>query len=216
MGIRVILTDDHKMIRDGLHALLEQESDIEIVAEAGDGATAVKLARELKPNVIVMDIAMPELSGVKATAQVLADNPDVKVIALSMHSDRQNVARMLEAGVAGYLLKDCAYEELVAAIREVVEGQTYFSQKIASVVIEDYVKKLPGGESTPSDTLTVREREVLQLIAEGRNTKEIALNLDLSGKTIETHRRKIMEKLNIYSIAELTKYAIRNGFTSLE
>ena len=216
MAIQIVLVDDHKMVRDGLRALLDAESDMEVVAEAGDGAAAIELADEYEPDVIVMDIAMPNINGVKATTEILEEHPDIKVIALSMHSDRQNVARMLEAGASGYLIKDCAFDELVEAIRAVMDDRTYFSQTIAGVVIEDYVQKLPGTDGSAGHTLTSREREVLQLLSEGKNTKEIALDLNLSNKTIETHRRKVMEKLEIYSVAELTKYAIRKGFTSLE
>lgn len=216
MSIKILLADDHKITRQGLRSLLEKESDMEVVAEAEEGRTAVCLVRELSPDVVVMDVSMPDLNGMEATRQIVAELPNVKVIALSMHSDNLFVSEMLKSGASGYLLKDCAFEELARAIHVVVEGKTYLSPAISGVVVDDYLHHLARTESTSSEVLTDREREVLQLIAEGNSTKQIALKLHISVKTVETHRRQIMSKLNIHTIAELTKYAIRQGLTSLE
>jgi len=196
--------------------LLQQNEDMEVVAEAADGRRAVELAHELSPDVIVMDVGMPGLNGIEATRQITQREPDTKVVALSMHSDRRFMGEMLKAGAKGYLLKDGAFEELSGAIRSVVQDKVYLSPKIADVVVDDYVRRQHNPEPSAFAKLTPREREVLQLMAEGRATKEIALDLRVSIKTVETHRRQIMEKLNIYSVAELTKYAIREGLTSLE
>lgn len=216
MTIRVLVADDHKILREGLRSLLESQDDMEVVAEAEDGRTAVGLARELKPDVVVMDVAMPDLNGIEATRQIVADSPNVAVIGLSMHSDRRFVAGMLSAGAYGYLLKDCTFDELVEAIRSVVAGRRYLSPAVTGVVVDDYVRRLTKEESVPCSVLTAREREVLQLLAEGKSTKEMASQLHVSVKTIETHRQKIMEKLGLHSVAELTKYAIREGLVSLE
>jgi DNA-binding NarL/FixJ family response regulator len=216
MSIRIIIADDHEIMREGLRAMIEKQPDMEIVAEAENGRTAVKLAREQKPDVFIMDVSMPDLNGIEATRQIVAEVPKVKVLALSMHSDSQFVSEMLTAGVSGYLLKDCAFEELTRAIYAVYKNQSYLSPSIAHMVIKDYVQQQSTDEASASSILTAKEREVLQLIAEGRTTKQIASSLHVSVKTIETHRKKIMEKLNIHSVAELTKFAIRQGLTSLE
>lgn len=216
MGIRIIMADDHKIMRNGLHSLLEKEMDLEVVAEAASGRETVRLARELKPDVVIMDITMPDLNGIEATRQITGEFPEIKVIALSMHSDRRFVEGMLKAGAAGYLLKDCAFEELVQTVRTVAENRRYLSPKIADMVVEEYLCQLSKAESMNPSVLTSREREVAQLIAEGSSTRQIASRLCVSVKTIETHRRQIMNKLGINSIAELTKYAIREGLTSLE
>jgi DNA-binding NarL/FixJ family response regulator len=216
MGIRIILADDHKIMRDGLRALLEKESGMEVIAEAQNGRKALQLAREASPDVVIMDIGMPDLNGIEATRRIVSDVPGVKVIGLSMHSDRRFVAGMLSAGASGYLLKDCAFEELSFAVRAVVVGQTYLSPRVAGIVVEDYVRSLSKTKGSPSSPLTDREREVLQLLTEGKTTKQIALDLDVSVKTVEVHRGQVMKKLGIGSIAELTKYAIREGLTSLE
>ncbi|MHC4623328.1 MAG: response regulator [Planctomycetota bacterium] len=216
MSIRILLADDHKITRQGLRSLLEKEPDMEVVAEAEEGRAAVRLARELVPRVVIMDVSMPDLNGMEATRQITGEFPDVKVIALSMHSDNLFATEMLRSGASGYLLKDCAFEELARAIRTVVAGKTYLSPTISSVVVDDYLHRLSKADFSASDVLTSREREVLQLLAEGQSTKQIALKLHISAKTVETHRRQIMDKLDIHSVAELTKYAIRKGFTSLE
>jgi len=216
MSTRILLVDDHKITRQGLRSLLENEQDMQVVAEAEEGRTAVRLAREMVPDVVIMDVSMPDLNGMEAARQIVGDCPDTKVIALSMHSDALFVTEMLKSGAAGYLLKDCAFEELARAIRTVAADKTYLSPSISGVVVNDYVHLLSKGESVDAEVLSSREREVLQLLAEGKSTKQIALRLHISAKTVETHRRQIMEKLDIHSVAELTKYAIRKGFTSLE
>lgn len=216
MSTRILLADDHKIIRDGLRALLEKQPDMEVVGEAQDGLTTIKLAKKLLPNIVIMDIGMPDMNGIDATRQIFSETQGIKVIALSMHSDRRFVLQMLKAGASGYLLKDSAFEELASAIKTVMAGQPYLSPKITDVVIKEYIVSLPKNEETVFTKITVREREVLQLITEGKSTKQIAAFLNVSVKTIETHRQQIMEKLDIHSIAELTKYAIREGLTSLE
>jgi DNA-binding NarL/FixJ family response regulator len=215
MSIKIILADDHKIVRDGLRSLLENQQDMEIVAEAEDGRTTVQQAQKFSPDVIIMDISMHDLNGIEATRQIIARSPGVKVLALSMHSDKRFIAGMLSAGASGYLLKESAFSELVNAIRVVVSNQTYLSPRVAGMVTEDYVHHLSATDSSVRSTITAREREVLQLLAEGKSTKQMAVQLHVSVKTIETHRQKIMDKLDIYSVAELTKYAIREGLTSL-
>jgi DNA-binding NarL/FixJ family response regulator len=216
MSIRILLADDHKITREGLRSLISKQSDMEVVAEAKNGRDAVGLAKELRPDVIIMDVSMPGLNGIEATKQILSEDENVKVIALSMHSDNLFVSEMLKSGASGYMLKDCAFEELDRAIREVVRGNTYLSPTISGVVVEDYLRKLNKSDSGESSILSNREREVLQLLAEGQSTKQIGLKLFISAKTVETHRRQIMNKLDMYTVAELTKYAIRKGLTSLD
>ena len=216
MSTRILIADDHKIIRDGLQSLLEKHSGIEVVGEAETGRMAVKLAKDLIPDVVVMDIGMPDLNGIDATRQIVTDHPGVKVIALSMHSDKRFVSGILKAGASGYLLKDCAFEELAQAIKTIVLGRVYLSPAITGVIVDDYVHISVEKEQSHPEKLSTREREVLQLIAEGKSTKEIAFDLSLSVKTIETHRQHIMGKLNLHSIAELTKFAIREGLTFLE
>jgi DNA-binding NarL/FixJ family response regulator len=215
MKIRIVVADDHKIMREGLKALIEKQPDMEVAAEAQDGLTTTKLARKLLPHIIIMDIGMPEMNGIDATREIVAENKDVKIIALSMHSDRRFVLEMLKAGASGYLLKDSAFEELVTAVHTVITGQPYLSPRITDIVVKEYLYNLPRNDSTAFTILTQREREVLQLLAEGKSTKQIASTLNLSVKTVETHRQQIMEKLQIHSVAELTKYAIREGITSL-
>ncbi|MBT4035725.1 MAG: response regulator transcription factor [Candidatus Marinimicrobia bacterium] len=215
MAVNIILADDHTLFREGLLSILNDELGFIVVAQAENGREVVKLARKLSVDVIVMDIAMPELNGIEATRQVLNENPDTKIVALSMHSDRHFVTGMLKAGAKGYLLKDCAGDELIRAIREVLLDRYYISEEISTNVFDDYVVKLVGEEDEGSE-LTSREREVLQLIAEGKSTQEIADTLFISVKTVEAHRVKVKTKLKLNSIPELTKYAIREGLTSLE
>jgi len=215
MAIKIILADDHKITREGLRLLIEKQQDMEVVAEAENGRTAVELANESPADLVIMDVSMPDLNGIQAAKQILSNSPDIKVIALSMHSDALFVTEMLRSGAAGYLIKDCAFEELARAIRSVMRGDTYLSPSISRLVVDDYLHRITR-ESSNADILTNREKEVLQLLAEGKATKQIALKLHVSVKTVETHRRQIMDKLDMHSIAELTKYAIRKGFTSLE
>jgi DNA-binding NarL/FixJ family response regulator len=215
MAIKIILADDHRIIREGLRALLEKEPGVEVLGEAADGRTTVKLCRELVPDVVIMDITMPDLNGIEATHQILSEMPEIKVIALSMHSDKRFVSEMLNAGALAYLLKDAAFEELSDALRAVNSNQLYLSAQLEG--LKDYlgrVRTTQAFDSSPA--LTAREREVLQLLAEGKTTHQIASSLCLSGKTVAAHRAQIMNKLGLTSIAELTKYAIREGLTALE
>ena len=216
MSIRILLADDHKIMREGLRSLIEKNPDMEVVAEAENGRTAVQLVRRLRPDVVIMDVGMPDMNGMEATRRIIDQLPGVKVVALSIHSDKRFVAGMLSAGASGYLLKDCAFEELEHAIRATIGYRIYLSNGIAGIVVEDYVRHLQKADSSAFSVLTVREREVLQLLAEGKTTKQIAFNFNVSVKTIETHRRQIMDKLDVHSIAELTKYAIREGLTNLK
>ena len=218
MAIRVLLADDHRLFRSGLRSLLQQRSDMEVVGEAEDGREAAEMAASLVPDVVIMDITMPGLNGMEATRQIASRHPQVKVIALSVHSDRRFVENMLKAGASGYLLKDSSLEEVVRAIKAVLDNQTYLSPAIAGIVVEDLLRRPPAEEGgRPSlASLSSREREVLQLLAEGLSTKQIAARLFLSSKTVETHRRHIMEKTATGNLAELTKFAIREGITSLD
>lgn len=216
MGIRIILADDHKIVREGIKALIEKKPGFEVIAEADNGRTTIQLTKELSPDAVIMDIAMPDMNGIEATREIIEKVPDVKIIALSMHSDIRFVVEMLKAGASGYLLKDCASEQLVNCIRTVTKNRTYLSPDIADSVIKDYSRLLSKENLSVFSLLTNREREALQLLAEGKTTKEIANRLKISAKTVETYRQNIMNKLDIHSIAELTKYAIREGLTSLE
>ena len=213
--IKVVLTDDHMIIRDGLRALLERQPDMEVVAEADNGRTALKHVKELSPDVVIMDIGMRELNGIDATRQIVKMSPGVKVLALSMYSDKRFVKEMLKAGASGYMLKDSAFTELIDAIRVIVGSKIYISPGVASIVLEDYLEDSTHRESSVRSLLTSREIEVLQLLAEGKSTKQIALSLSLSIKTIESRRARIMQKIGIDNIADLTKYAIREGIVSL-
>jgi len=215
MSVKIILADDHTLFREGLLSILNAELEFNVIAQADNGREVVRLARKQPVDVIIMDIAMPELNGIEATRQVLQENPDIKIVALSMHSDRHFVTGMLKAGAKAYLLKDCAGVELIKAVREVLLDRYYISEDISTSVLNDYVGKLVGEDEEAAE-LSGREREVLQLIAEGKPTQEIANTLFISVKTVEAHRSKIKLKLKINSIPELTKYAIRKGLTSLE
>lgn len=208
-----MLVDDHKIVREGLSALLQKEPDLNVVAEIADGRTAVKMARKLLPNVVIMDIAMPDMNGLEAIRQIVAGASGVKVLALSMYSDRRFVARALNLGAVGYLLKECAFDELIHAIRVAAANQVYLSPRIAALVVQDYVGQLQETDSSVWSVLSARERETLQLIAEGKTTKEIGSILRISAKTVGSHRRRIMVKLKVKSVAGLTKYAIREGLT---
>jgi two-component system, NarL family, response regulator NreC len=216
MSTRVVVADDHGIMREGLCSLIRGLKDMQVVGEAPDGRTAARLARELSPDLMIMDISMPDLNGIDATRQILHANPAIKIIALSMHADKRFIAEMFKAGASGYLLKDAAFEELQRAIETVLAGQTYLCSRIAGVVVKDFTAALPLTKPASAAALTPRERETLQLFAEGNTTKQIAMRLHVSVKTVETHRRNIMQKLHTDSIAELTKYAIREGLTSLE
>jgi DNA-binding NarL/FixJ family response regulator len=216
MPARILLADDQAIIRQGLCSLLEKQPDIEVVGAADDGQKAIELVRELKPDIVIMDISMPNLNGIDATRKITGEPGNVKVIALSVHSSRRFVTEMLKAGASGYVLKECLFDELLDAIRTVRNGGTYLSPRITGVVVDDYVKRLSSEYRPEAPDLSPREREVLQLLAEGRSTKQIALHLHVSSKTVESNRRNIMDKLGIHSVAELTKYAVREGLTPLE
>lgn len=213
MSVRIIIADDHKIMRDGLRNMLDKETGMEVVAEAKNGREALRLAEQLRPDILIMDISMEDLNGIDATRALVAKGLGTKVIALSMHADKRFVASMFEAGAMAYLLKDCSYDELLQAVRQVMAGRTYLCSMISGVVIRDYIQRMRRNETS---VLSPREKEILQLMAEGSTTKRIADQLKVSVKTVETHRQHIMEKLNIFSIAELTKYAIKEGITSLD
>ena len=215
MVIKILIADDHRIIYESLKPLIDKEHDMEIVAVAENGRQAVKLSRELKPDVVIMDISMPDLNGIEATHQIVKQHYGVKVIALSMNADRRYVKGMLQAGASGYLTKSCSFEELTNAIRIVSAGKRYLSPGISGIVIDESLAPHSEITSLAPPTLTVRGHEVLQLLAEGMSVQGIADKLFLSIKTVHTHRTHIMEKLNIHSIAELTKYAIREGFTTV-
>jgi two-component system, NarL family, response regulator NreC len=215
MNVQILIADDHKLMREGLSSLLGQQPDIQVVAQANNGREAIQLTEKYSPDVVVMDVSMPDLNGIDATRQIVSRRPKTKVIALSMHSDRQFVAEMFRAGASGYLLKDSAFEDLASAIRTVAKNQTFIAPRISGFSLDDY-NYTQAGEPLVSPRLTDREREVLQLMAEGKGTKEIAAELGLSAKTVETHRQHLMDKLDIYSVAELTKFAIREGLTTLD
>ena len=211
--VRILIADDHKIIRDGLKTLIDKEVGMKVIAEAENGLETVRLVQKLRPNVVIMDVSMPDMNGVDATRKIMEETPGVRIVGLSMHSDRHYVLGMLEAGASGYLLKDCAFEELTKAIRQIAEGNTYLSPRIAEIVVKGYLDKK---SSALGSALTSRERGVLQLVAEGMSAKEVAVHLNMSVKTVETHRRNMMVKLNMRSIAELTKYAVREGLVSIE
>lgn len=214
MTIKIVLADDHNIIREGLAALLSNHPDMEVMAQANNGRDAVKYALKLKPDVVVMDISMPDLNGIDATRMIKAENPKINVIALSVHTGRRFVTGMIKAGVSGYMLKHCAIEELLEAITLVSNSKSYLSPDIAATVMTDYANSFDAeDEPTP---LSLREREVLQLVAEGMTSEQIAGRLNVTAKTVSAHRQQVMKKLNIGSIAELTKYAIREGIVALE
>jgi len=213
-GTRIVVADDHRLMRQGLRTMLTSQG-FEVVGEAQDGRAAVAMARELAADLVIMDITMPGLNGIDATRQITdSAGNGAKVIALSMHSDRRFIAQALKAGASGYLLKDCAFDELAQAIQAVLAGKVYLSPGVTGAVVDDYLRKVPTADTGRCANLTAREREVLQLLAEGSSTKQIAAALKVSTKTIETYRRRVMDKLNLYTVAELTNYAIREGLTS--
>ncbi|MBV8884557.1 MAG: response regulator transcription factor [Chroococcidiopsidaceae cyanobacterium CP_BM_RX_35] len=208
--IRVLLADNHTLVRAGLRALLQTIEGIQVVAEAGDGREALHLIEVHQPDLVLMDIAMPEMNGLEATARVVKEYPHVRVIILSMHANEEYVLQALRSGAAGYVLKDAGLGELELALRASVQGETYLSPAVSKHVIADYVRRV-GEESNSLDQLTSRQREILQLIVEGRTTKEIADSLYISVKTVETHRMQLMKRLDIHDIAGLVRYAMRAG-----
>jgi len=215
MSIRILLVDDHEVMCEGLEALLKKEPDMEVIGRAADGRSAVRMARELSPDVVIMDIGMPNLNGIDATRQLTSECPNVKVLVLSTHSDGSLIAKALKVGASGYILKDSAFAELTEAINAISKDRPYLCSRAARIVFADYMKMLSNSNWSWSGGLTAREREVLQLVAEGKTTKEVAATLHVSVKTVDSHREHIMDKLNIHNVAGLTKYAIREGLTFL-
>jgi two-component system response regulator NreC len=210
MKIRILVADDHDIVRKGLRFVLERQEDMEIVGEAGDGRQAVQMAEELNPSIVLMDIAMPQLNGIDAAAQILRRNPDIRVIILSMYADEEFLVRALTAGIKGYLVKDSVEADLVRAVRAVASGRSFFSPVIAQALAEDYVRQLQNkGVQDSYELLTDREREILQLLAEGKSNKEVATILNVSPYTVETHRTHLMQKLNLHNTADIVLYAVR-------
>ncbi|WP_136515701.1 MULTISPECIES: response regulator transcription factor [Geomonas] len=216
MKMKILIADDHAIVRQGLRALIDKEEDMMVSAEAGTGAEAIGLTRKERPDVIVMDISMPDVNGIDATRSIMAEFPEVKVLALSMESDRRFVVEVLKAGANGYVLKDAAFAELASAIRAVAAGETYLPPRVTTLLIKEYLQRIPDEVPATYENLSAREREILQLIANGSNAKEIAFAFGVSVKTVENQRHSIMKKLDLFSIAELTKYAVRQGLTSLK
>lgn len=214
--IKILLAESHKILCESLRISFEKHGDIEVIAQAEDGLKAVQLARELKPDVVLIDITLTGLNGIEATRQIISEVPGAKVIALTKNCDSQSVSGMLRAGASGYLIKDCGFEELADAIRAVMTGQIYLSPRITGIVVQELVQQSSKANRGGLSALTPRERQVLQLLAEGKTTRQIALPLKMSVKTVETHRSNIMKKLRVSNIAELTKFAIREGLTTLE
>ena len=214
-SVRVLLADDHALVRAGLRELLLKLPDVEVVAEAGDGREALALVKSALPNLVLLDITMKGLTGLEAAERIVKDFPGVKVVMLSMHANEEYVLRALRAGVSGYIIKDAAIVELELAIKAVVAGETYLSPSISRSVIDNYLNRT-GGKASSLEQLTPRQREILQLIAEGQSTKEIAFTLKLSVKTVETHRAQLMERLEIYDVAGLVRYALRVGLITPE
>jgi len=213
---RILIVDDHKIVREGLRLILDSESDIEVVAEADNGTEALNLALDLAPDLILLDISMPGMSGIEATKRILEEIPGASILILTMREEKQFVIEALAAGARGYLLKDCAATELVTAIHNVLAGGIYLSQKVSELIVKEYIQQTSEQSSQSSSSLSPREKEVLTLIANGQNTKEIAFFLGVSTKTVETYRQNIMKKINLYSVAELVKFAIRCGLVSVE
>ena len=210
--IRILLADDHTVMRNGLRLLLERQRNLTVVGEASDGRETVRLAETLSPNVVVMDIAMPNLNGIEASRQIVSANPQTAIVILSMHSDESYVIRALKAGARAYLLKDSAEGDLIAAIHAITDGKSFFSPAISRILVEDYMRQLEQKHVEDTyELLTAREREILQLLAEGKTNKEVAAMLNLSVYTVETHRTHILQKLNIHNVPELILYAVRKG-----
>ncbi len=215
MTVKLIVADDHTLMREALCNKLDSKPDLEIVAQADNGRQAVELSQKHAPELIIMDVSMPDLNGVEATKRIHNNNPNIKIIALSMHSEQKFVTDMLKAGASGYLNKACRFEELLEAINVVISGEIYLDRGIGTKVIKDYLSSLSQNEDSNSEILTSREREVLQMVAEGRSSKEVAFKLGIEEHTIVKHRQNIMNKLDIRDIPGLTKYAIREGIISL-
>ncbi len=215
MKLRILLADDHVILREGLKALLEQDPKLTVAGEAGNGAEAVRLAAELEPDLVIMDLNMPVMSGVEATREIVRNHPHIKVLALSMENDRTFVVEVLKAGASGYLLKETAFAELLDAVQTVGRGETFLPKKITTLLVREYLQCIPEDATPVYEKLSSREREILQLLANGKSTKEIAHQLDVSVKTVDNQRYGIMQKLQLFSVAELTKFAVRHGLTNL-
>jgi len=211
-----LIADDHEIVRDGLRSLFEKQPDISVIAEASDGWQAIEYAKKLSPDVVLMDVNLPRLNGIEATTELSKSSPNTKIIALSMRCDKQVIGDMLRAGASGYLQKDVAFRELARAIRTVMQGRIYLSPVAAEMVVDGFVRHASEGEATNGNLLTAKEKQVLQLVAEGKSNKQIASIMDIGMKTVDTHRQHLMARLNLHSVAELTKYAIREGITSVE
>lgn len=216
MTVSVVLVDDHVVMREGLRRILEQAKDVRVDGESGDGLAAIELVRRRAPDVVVMDIAMPGLNGVEATRRIRAESPTVNVVALSAYADKRYVLAMVDAGAKGFVVKAGAAEELLMAVRAAAKGQSYLSPHVAGALVQAYARRLFPEDNSAYTLLSAREREVVQLLAEGKTSKEIAARLSIAAKTVEVHRRNVMKKLGLHSVADLTKYAVREGLTSLE
>lgn len=216
MKTQIILVDDHEIVREGLRSLIEKQPDMKVIGEAETGRQALHLAKKLNPDVLIMDISMPDLNGIDATAQIMAERPATRVVGLSMHADRRFLLGILKAGACGFVLKESAFAELVQAVRAAGEGEIFVSPRVAGNVIKHLLGRPSAAEVSPADKLTTREREVLQLIAEGHRTRQIAGRLNISVKTVEARRRNLMRKLDLRSVAALTKFAIREGLTDTD
>ena len=214
--IKILLVDDHTLVREGFRKLLETEASFEVVGETDNGRTAVKMTKEILPTVVLMDLAMPDMNGIEAIRQIKAEAPDAKILVLSMYSSRRFVTDSLGAGASGYLLKDAAARELIEAVQAVANDKVYLCTAVAGVIVKEYNKQGSGPQAAAQELLSSRENQVLQLIAEGQSTKEIAFILNLSVKTVEAHRAQLMKKLGLHTVADLVKYAIREGITSYE
>jgi DNA-binding NarL/FixJ family response regulator len=216
MATKILIADNHGILRQGISALIEKHSDMEVVGQADNGLTVVELARELQPDVVLMDVSMPVLNGIEATRQIKSELPHIKVLALSVHAKREFVLDMVRAGVSGYMLKECVFDDLVHAIKVIVAGQSYLSPQIATIVLEGITKdSVFDAAGSLHETLTSKEKHILQLLTEGRSAKEIASQFGMSVKTIEANRRQIMEKTDVDNLADLTKYAIRQGLITV-
>lgn len=215
MAIKIVVADDQTIVREGLKKLLEGQSDMQVVAQAGDSVELARVVKDTSPDVVITDVMMNNLDGAETIRNIVAENPNTRVVALSNHLNSRHVVGMLSAGACAYLLKDCSFAELARAIRTVASGRTYLSPSVSDIVVNSHFHN-PGGVLSPAELLSARERQVLQLVADGRSTKEIAAKYFISKKTVETHRMHLMQKLNAGSVAELVKYAIREGLTDLE
>ncbi len=215
MMLRILVVDDHEIMREGMCALLKKYPDLEIVGQAAEGRTAMEMAKELHPDVVIMDVSMPNLNGIEATRQIVSNDSNIKILALSAHSDGISVAKMIKAGAKGYMLKESAFAELIDGLNAIRENQTYLCSRISRLMFAEYMNKLMESEESNPYNLTQREKEILQLVAEGHSSKSVGKILHLSSKTIDCHRENIMKKLNIHNIPDLTKYAIRERLTTI-